>query len=174
MNTDVHTSYAGRELKGWHVLLMFLAFFGVMFAVNGVFLYSAVTSFPGEDVKKSYLQGLTYDDTLDRRAAQAELGWTAAIGLQDGEVVLRIDDSAGSRPAAGLAVVGELRRSVTDAGDAELAFTSHGAGEYRAPSGALGSGEWIVLVRAYGDAESLADPAAAPLFEARKTLYLYE
>ena len=46
------------KLTGWHVLWIMLGFFGLMFTVNGIFLYHAITSFPGEDVKKSYLQGL--------------------------------------------------------------------------------------------------------------------
>ena len=42
MSTALHAG-APREgqLKGWHVLLIMLAFFGVMFTVNGFFLYSA-------------------------------------------------------------------------------------------------------------------------------------
>ncbi len=172
MHADTPSTRDPRELRGWHVLLMFLAFFAVMFAVNGVFLYSAVTSFPGEDVRKSYLQGLSYGDTLAQRAAQAELGWTAAIGLADGAVVLRIDDHAGRRAAGSLVVTGEVRRAVTAAGDADLAFTAIGGGEYRAPVRALETGEWIVRVSAWEDRHAAADPEAQPLFEARKTLYI--
>ena len=82
-DTHLENSGTGRELKGWHVLLIMLAFFGVMFSGNGVFLFHAITSFPGEDVKKSYVQGLSFNDTLADRAAQAELGWLAEAGLVD-------------------------------------------------------------------------------------------
>ena len=83
----------GKELKGWHVLLIMLGFFGVMFAVNGVFLYHAITSFPGEDVKKSYVQGLNYNQTLSARASQADLGWRAEAGLRDGTIAFRLFDA---------------------------------------------------------------------------------
>ena len=66
--TNLTAEQGTFELKGWHVLLILMAFFGVMFSVNGVFLYHAITSFPGEDVKKSYVQGLNYNDTLAVRA----------------------------------------------------------------------------------------------------------
>ncbi|MEO1305623.1 MAG: FixH family protein, partial [Pseudomonadota bacterium] len=82
-----------KTLKGWHVLLIMLGFFGIMFAVNGVFLYHAITSFPGEDIKKSYVQGLNYNDTLAVRAAQAELGWQAEAGLEDQTLVFRLFDA---------------------------------------------------------------------------------
>jgi len=158
-------------LKGWHVLLIFLAFFSVVFAVNGVFLHSAITSFPGEDVKKSYVQGLSYGDTLDRRARQAELGWQAGIGFTEQGIVMEVVDGNDAH-IAGLVVDGELRRKVTSRDDRVLRFTSVGDGLYSADPGVLTAGEWHVTVRAY-DTEAARDAAPqAPVFEARKTLYI--
>ena len=61
------------KLTGWHVFWIMLGFFGLMFTVNGIFLYHAITSFPGEDVKKSYLQGLDYNSTLDAKGSDGAL-----------------------------------------------------------------------------------------------------
>ena len=55
----------GFVLKGWHVLLMLVGFFGFMFVVNGIFLWAAITSFPGEDEQKSYMQGLHYNEIAE-------------------------------------------------------------------------------------------------------------
>ena len=55
----------GKVLKGHHVLFWLMGFFGLMFVVNGVFLWAALSSFPGEDVRHSYLQGLQYNQTQD-------------------------------------------------------------------------------------------------------------
>ena len=70
------------QLKAWHALVWFLGFFGFMFAVNGIFLWTAITTFPGEDVEKSYLTGLDYNQEIARRERQTEEGWNAEIGLE--------------------------------------------------------------------------------------------
>lgn len=138
----------GKALKGWHVLVIMLSFFGVMFAVNGVFLYHAIVSFPGEDVKKSYVQGLTYNDTLATRAAQAELGWSAELGLQDEDLVFRLQDAAGA-PLSNLAVIGELRRNATQDADQAVIFQPVGAGEYRVENVQLEIGQWTLRVSVF-------------------------
>ncbi len=150
-----------KKLKGWHVLLIFLAFFGVMFAVNGVFLYHAITSFPGEDVKKSYVQGLNYNQTLEARATQTELGWKAEAGLVDDELVFRLQDEFGD-PVSGYPVIAEARRLTTDSEDRVLTLAPGLHGEYRAFSGQLASGSWRV------DFRVLDHDAEAILFTARK------
>jgi nitrogen fixation protein FixH len=152
-----------RVLKGWHVLLIMLAFFGVMFAVNGVFLYHAITSFPGEDVKKSYVQGLNYNATLADRAVQSELGWTAEAGLADNAVIFRLNDADG-QALTGHVVVGELRRLATGREDRSLVFQARGNGDYASDVSALGAGQWRLQVRVYdADRQTL-------IFQSDKTL----
>ena len=138
-----------RQLKGWHVLLIMLAFFGVMFTVNGFFLYSAITSFPGEDVEKSYLQGLNYNQTLEARRAQAELGWTERAGLSGLEAVaVQVADADGA-PVGGLSVEAKLRRLTTGAQDVTVALAAAGTpGLYRADLPELESGQWEMIVTA--------------------------
>ena len=160
--TDAPTA-SGRELKGWHVLLIMLGFFGVMFAVNGVFLYHAITSFPGEDVKKSYVQGLNYNETLAARAAQAELGWTAEAGLDGDTLVFRLQDADGA-PVSNQLVVGELRRTISQGEDRVVAFRAAPAGEYHADTSDLSAGRWAVRIRVL-DADT-----QAVLFNVSKTI----
>lgn len=154
-----------KTLKGWHVLLIMLGFFGIMFAVNGVFLYHAITSFPGEHVKKSYVQGLNYNDTLAARAAQAELGWQVEAGLQDEALIVRLHD-ADDQPLSNLSVIGELRRSATTAADQAIVFQLSDTGEYRADPPALEPGQWELHINVYdADLETLQ-------FTAGKTLII--
>jgi len=152
-----------KKLKGWHVLLIMLGFFGVIFAVNGVFLYHAITSFPGEDVKKSYVQGINYNRTLAARAAQAELGWRAEAGLQDDTIVFRLTD-ADAQPLSNYTVIGELRRLAMQDADQVLAFRAAPSGEYFAPSGALGAGQWRLRISVLDRADDTV------LFKVDKTL----
>ncbi len=139
------------ELKGWHVLLILMAFFGVMFSVNGVFLYHAITSFPGEDVKKSYVQGLNYNDTLAVRAEQAALGWRAEAGLQNSTLVLRLSDSE-NRPLSNLSVVAEVRHLATQNADQIVTLQPQAQGEYLAEGLVLDPGQWLIRFSIYDSA----------------------
>ena len=154
-----------KEMKGWHVLIYLLGFFGIMFAVNGVFLYSAIVSFPGEDTPKSYLQGLQYNDTLAQRAAQQALGWQAAIGIMNGELVVMLEDSAGA-PLPGYSVDAVLRRAATTSEDIALPLQARGHGKYSAATGELAKGRWeaVITLREVDD--------GAPVFVAEKTLMI--
>jgi len=48
MDTLPDNKGAGPKLKGKHILFILLGFFGIVFAVNGYFAYSALHTFPGE------------------------------------------------------------------------------------------------------------------------------
>lgn len=61
-----------REIKGWHVLTDFVLAFGVIISVNLTLAYNAVHSFPGLEVKNSYVASQTFDADRD---AQVALGW---------------------------------------------------------------------------------------------------
>ena len=165
VDTNPDIERPGKELKGRHVLFIMLGFFGVMFAVNGVFLFHAITSFPGEDIKKSYLQGLTYNDTLTERAAHADLGWQAEAGVRDGQVILRLRD-AEDQPLSNQLVIGEMRRLATDQDDQILTFQPKLSGEYIARTERLSAGQWLLRVSV------LTADGEGVLFRVEKTLIM--
>ena len=138
-------------LRGWHVLAALLAFFGAVIAVNATFIALALGSFPGEDVRRSYLQGLQYNDTLAERRTQAALGWQANAALRnDGsgavlEVTLRGRDGASISTAA---VSGDLQWPTTSALDRAVVFEPAGAGRYVARLGELPPGRWRLRAHA--------------------------
>ncbi|MEO0981434.1 MAG: FixH family protein [Pseudomonadota bacterium] len=154
-----------REFKGWHFLAWISVFFGVMFAVNTVFVISAVRSHPGEITKKSYLQGLEYNSTLAAKAAQDALGWTAEAGLDGDLFLFRLSDADGT-PVSGLIARAEWRLPADPEQDAVLALTPTGAGAFEAPVADLPAGRWRVAVRVYDDAQ------ADPVFVAHKDVRL--
>lgn len=167
MSATRYRHSADAKLKGWHVLLIMMAFFGVMFAVNGIFLYSAITSFPGEDVEKSYAQGLEYNSALEARRAQAELGWTIRAGLtgSDARTVAVEIEAADGEPVVRMDVQATLRRPVTDAEDIVLSLQAdQAAGRYTAPlPHDLAPGQWDLIVRAVRESDGIA-------VEARKSV----
>lgn len=141
---------ATGKVKGAHVLAALLAFFAIVIAVNVTFVVFAVQSFPGEDVRRSYLQGLNYNATIAERRAQAAIGWgaTAALSGQDGGIVeVALRDAEGA-PLNGLTLAGALRWPTDGRRDHELVFESHGQGRYVARVPALVAGRWVLRARA--------------------------
>jgi nitrogen fixation protein FixH len=142
------------EIRGWHVLAALLGFFGAVIAVNAAFAVIAVQSFPGEDVRRSYLQGLQYNETLAERRAQAELGWQAVAAFEaatDGpvlEVSLHTRDGV---PVEGAAIEGDLQWPTDARLDRALAFEPVGGGRYVARLAGLAEGRWRVRATARRD-----------------------
>ncbi|MEM9599806.1 MAG: FixH family protein [Pseudomonadota bacterium] len=138
------------QLTGRHVLLLMVGFFGVIIATSVVFTTLAVTSFRGEDVKRSYRQGLDYNTTLDARSAQSQLGWTAQINIVDdrGErmVVVQLTDADGV-PLSATEFVGRLRHPVDSTLDHKIDLDSQGDGIARANLTGL-LGQWTLEVSA--------------------------
>jgi nitrogen fixation protein FixH len=145
------------QMKGWHALLWFLGFFGFMFVVNGIFLWAAITSFPGEDVEKSYLTGLDYNQELARRTHQEEAGWAAEIGFTPETDGLALTTRLLNADGAALPVFATtalLRHPSDRALDRAIDLAPAGGGEYRAPVGALTPGLWTVVITADVDPQT--------------------
>jgi nitrogen fixation protein FixH len=147
-------STARGEIRGWHVMTALLAFFGVVIAVNAAFIVFAVRTFPGEDVRRSYLQGLRFNDTLEERRTQSELGWQAGAVLEEGEagvileVTLRERDGA---PLTGANLSGNLQWPTDAHLDRTLVFERAGAGRYISHLDDLSAGRWRLRARAQRD-----------------------
>jgi nitrogen fixation protein FixH len=150
----------GFRIKGWHVLLGFVAFFGVVIAVDTGFIIMSVRSFPGQVSVTPYEDGLVYDRKLAQIAAQERLGWRAAAAAQPDAVVVDIRDRAGA-PLKGLDVTGKLERPATEAGRLTLRFQETSAGRYVARPGRL-TGAW--------DLTAVASGADGQRFEAERRL----
>jgi len=120
---------ATKPLRGIHVFWWLAAFFVVTFAVNGYFIVRAVNTFPGEQVKNSYVLGLDFNRQVARRAAQAELGWTAEAGLVgglDATLLVRLASSSGA--VSGLSV--EVKAVLPGRGVMMLNLIERAPGEY--------------------------------------------
>lgn len=148
------------KIRGWHVLAVLLFFFATIVAINVAFAVAAVRTFPGEDERRSYTQGLHYNDVLAERRAQAEQGWRAQGVLQqtaDGaQLVVTLRDRAGD-PIADATVSGTLRWPPSESGDRALTFVSHGRGRYVAAVGQLNRGQWDLRARAENSAGGALD-----------------
>ena len=75
---------------------MVLAFFASIFTVNGVMIYSALSTYTGLVANEPYRKGLHYNERIAADARQIRLGWTDTLDVgRDGRVVLALADSGG-------------------------------------------------------------------------------
>lgn len=125
---------ASKGLRGVHVLWMVVGFFALIIGTDAYFIIRAVNTFPGEQVKNSYVLGLDYNREVEAREQQAKLGWTAEAGIVDdgkAALVVRFTDKV-QFPVTGLRV--EASYFVAGGGREEhrLDLTENAPGEYRA------------------------------------------
>jgi nitrogen fixation protein FixH len=83
---------AERKFTGKHAAMVFVGAFAVIIGVNVFLAFSAVRTFPGLEVKNSYVASQEFDD---RRDAQEALGWKVAARHTGGLLILQISDVNG-------------------------------------------------------------------------------
>ena len=142
-----------RPLDGRRVLAMFLAFFGVIFAVNGYMLFSAISTHTGVVSIEPYRKGLAYNERIADAERQNAIGWRDTADVdKTGEVAVRMAASDGT-PLIGLQLTAVLGRPATARGDIPLTFKEITPGNYVTSVGPLEAGTWIITLEAYRDAD---------------------
>ena len=143
------TVWFADGIKGRHVLLGFIAFFGVIFLANGIFLYYALETFGGGDTTDPYRKGLHYNETLAEAARQDAQGWRT-------ELIYGADRAAHPQPCTtgtgmspyGLHLEPSLGRPATDVQDVTLKLGEAAAGTSMRPRIHLAPGQWVVSATA--------------------------
>lgn len=133
------------EIKGWHVLAAMIGFFGVIFVVNGIFLYKALQTHTGVVSQQPYRKGLGYNERIAFERNQDSLGWqeTLTLGAGADTLTFELKDKAGS-PVTGLRVTGSIGRPSTVEHDAKLMMEEREPGRYVATFTAREPGGWLV------------------------------
>lgn len=110
----------GFVLTGRMVLAITVSLFGLIIAVNLVMAWFAVRTFPGLEVRNSYIASQGFNERL--RTQQA-LGWQTEAELVSGRLTVRITDAnGGAAPVATIQAI--LGRPTTEREDItpELVF----------------------------------------------------
>ncbi|MBZ4021431.1 nitrogen fixation protein FixH [Rhodobacter sp. TJ_12] len=131
-----------KPLTGRKVLMMFLAFFGLIIVVNMTMAYNAIRTFPGLEVDNSYVASQTFDAD---REAQERLGWTIAPSYDGTSLILDIRDPEG-KPAR-VADLDVLVGRKTMSADDQRPEMTPARGVFSAPV-ALAPGEWLLHITA--------------------------
>jgi nitrogen fixation protein FixH len=129
-----------REITGRKVLIFTSLAFGLIITVNFTMAYKAVSTFPGLEVKSSYVASQSFDDD---RAAQVALGWQAAPLFDSAAqtLTLRITDATGA--GVQLADMQVLVGRSTIARDDFIPEMVFQDGAYRGDAD-LAQGKWVV------------------------------
>jgi nitrogen fixation protein FixH len=133
---------AERQFTGRHAAMVFVGAFAVIIGVNLVLAFSAVKTFPGLEVKNSYVASQEFDE---RRHAQEALGWDVQANATGGLVILTIRDEAGKAVEVE-ELTAVLGRATHVKDDLTPAFTFDGQA-YVAPV-ELADGNWNIRMKA--------------------------
>jgi nitrogen fixation protein FixH len=134
------------QFTGRHMLLIMLAFFGVIIAVNLTMATFASISWTGFVVKNSYVASQEFNEKAERGRAQAALGWIGTLVIDGSAVRYRLVDGTGEPVALG-GVNAIFRRPTSDAEDRSFTLEDGGEG-WRTTAEALHDGVWIVEIDA--------------------------
>lgn len=159
------------QLTGAHVLGALVAFFAVVFAVNAVLLYSALSSHSGLVAQEPYRKGLAYNERIAASERQAALLWTAKLDVEPGGTVALSVVDAGDRPIQGLRVSGTIGRPATGREDQPVVFYEPLSGQYVATLAPLSAGAWRIDIEAR---PAISGTAANddPVYRLRRRLWL--
>jgi len=166
MNATVR---AEGKLTGRHVLIVMLGFFGLIFAVNGYFLYAALATHTGVVANEPYRKGLAYNDRIAAEARQNALGWRQGVTLApDGKALVATFADRSGNAVTGLVLSGQIGRPSTGSHDVVLRFEETAPGRYTASFSALPRGGWLVDLQAAREASAGEDV----VFRSRRRLWL--
>ena len=110
------------EIKGWHVFAGFVFAFSIIIGVNMTLAVNAVRTFPGLEVKNSYVASQAFE--ADRRAQDA-LGWKVSASVADNVLSLEILEKGS--PVAPEILEAVFGRATTVAADQTPEFTFDGS-----------------------------------------------
>ncbi|WP_095589461.1 FixH family protein [Actibacterium ureilyticum] len=131
-----------KELTGRKVLLITVSAFAVIIGVNIFMAVKAVSTFPGLEVKNSYVASQEFDQ---RRAAQEALGWSIATRYEGGLLHLYFTDSQG-QPVIPETIEVLIGRTTEAQDDIRPVFSGYN-GTYSTPID-LDHGKWMMRVEA--------------------------
>jgi nitrogen fixation protein FixH len=148
----------GKPLTGRKVLLMVLAFFGVVMTVNlGILLPNAIKTFRGIETPSAYRASQDFNENLAIGAAQAARGWDVEAhvvrgedGVVTAEITTRDRDGKMLAPMDGEAM---LARPADRRMDLVAPIELVGYGSYQARFEDVAAGQWDIVLSFMQDGE---------------------
>jgi nitrogen fixation protein FixH len=144
------SSVSPRPLTGRLVLIMLLAFFGVVFGVNFALMKLAISTLPGTEVDSAYSASLGYGREMVAAHDQADRNWKVDAHIErdaGGGAILQVEarDSSGQL-VTGLKFQGTLERPTDKRADLAVSLAEVGIGIYRGSAPAVAPGQWDLVL----------------------------
>jgi nitrogen fixation protein FixH len=136
------------QRSGWRFFPLAVVLCLLLVAIaNGVLIYYAETTFPGEAISHQFTLANSYGRVLAAEKAQQALGWRLSASLDGRVPVVRIAGHDGS-PLANLAVRAIAERPLGPEQRTRLSFNETTPGLYRADLALHEPGNWNLVVQA--------------------------
>jgi len=132
-------SEAVKPLSGRRIFLYFFAFFGVIVAVNSVFISNALKTHSVLVIEQAYEKGLSYNETLDAARNQPDIEHKASYEAGVLRWVL---------PMQNAKVSAKIKRKIKDGHDFDIALYHVGGGVYEALPEFPMTGAWTAHLKA--------------------------
>jgi len=141
-----------KPLTGRKVLVMLLAFFGVVIGVNMIMMRLAIQTLPGTEVDSAYSASLAYENEIAAARDQNARNWKVDAHIQrgaDGGATLQVEarDENG-KPMSGLKFEGRFERPTDRRADRPVALAEMGIGIYRGSAPLIAAGQWDLVLEA--------------------------
>jgi len=157
------------RLTGRHVLIMFIAFFGVVAGVNGYMMRQALQTMPGLDARNGYDVSQRYNADLAAAVEQDRRGWKTEIRLDRKGTNLALALSLNDRdlsPVSGQRVRVRFAHPATRQLDQEVTLRETGRGHYSGGFPGIAAGHWSLIL-------TIEDPTDnQPLYTSRNRVEL--
>ncbi|WFU14818.1 FixH family protein [Bradyrhizobium sp. CB3481] len=139
-----------RPLTGGVVLLMLVAFFGVVIGVNVTMMQLAIATIPGTEVDSAYRASLGYEKEILAARDQDARKWKVDAQIQrdaEGAAVLQVEARGkADRPITGLTFAARLERPTDKRADLAVTLKEIGNGIYRARFDGIAPGQWDLVL----------------------------
>ena len=141
-----------RDLTGRAVLVWFVAFFGIVFAVNAIMVKAATSTFGGVETSSSYKAGQMFEQEVAQAERQDARHWQVGgtlVRAKSGEAVLdfTVRDETGA-PPPGLTAKARLAHPADERLDHVVQLARIGGGEFKGAAD-TGPGQWELIVDLY-------------------------
>lgn len=149
MHPEQASDTSGR-LNGRKVFLIFCGFFGVIFAMNALFLHLAFSTFGGIEAAGAYRSNFLLTKEIVAAERQGKLGWkiagTVDRGADNGARVKLAARDRNDRPVNVDTLKVELRRPANSRLDETVAMQRTGAGTFEGRVANVAPGQWDLVV----------------------------
>ena len=145
MNQNADKSSGRKKLTGFHASLMFVAFFGVVAAVNFLMAGFAISSFGGTVVDNSYVASQKYNQWLEEGREQIAHGWSVAkpVRMED-KLVLAVWNRE-RQPLTSATITAVAQHPVGRTDSFNLSFSETTPGRYQSNE-TVPAGRWKLKI----------------------------